>query len=75
VAPLSRDNGSQPGERNLDLLPPGGGQVVVRAQGLFGFEYTLEMHKPAASRRWGYFSLPVLHDDRLIGKVGRYRRP
>ena len=27
------------------------------------------MYKPAAKRRWGYFALPVLHDDRLIGKA------
>jgi uncharacterized protein YcaQ len=41
----------------------------VRAQELFDFEYTLEMYKPAAQRRWGYFALPILHDDRLVGKV------
>ena len=41
----------------------------VRAIELFDFEYTLEMYKPAAQRRWGYFALPVLHHDRLIGKV------
>ena len=40
-----------------------------RAQELFEFEYTLEMYKPAAKRRWGYFALPVLHEDRLVGKV------
>jgi uncharacterized protein YcaQ len=27
------------------------------------------MYTPAASRRWGYFALPVLHGDRLVGKV------
>ena len=41
----------------------------VRAEELFDFEYTLEMYKPAANRRWGYFALPILHDDRLVGKV------
>ncbi|MGH8827821.1 MAG: DNA glycosylase AlkZ-like family protein, partial [Jiangellaceae bacterium] len=41
----------------------------VRAQELFDFEFTLEMYKPAAKRRWGYFALPVLHHDRLVGKV------
>jgi uncharacterized protein YcaQ len=41
----------------------------VRALEIFDFEYTLEMYKPAAKRRWGYFALPVLHHDRLVGKV------
>ena len=40
-----------------------------RALDLFDFEYTLEMYKPAAQRRWGYFALPILHDDRLVGKL------
>jgi hypothetical protein len=41
----------------------------VRAQELFDFEYTLEMYKPKEKRRWGYFALPVLHHDQLVGKV------
>ncbi|MGN6380772.1 MAG: DNA glycosylase AlkZ-like family protein [Gaiellales bacterium] len=36
---------------------------------LFGFEYVLEMYKPAAKRRWGYFALPILYEDRLVGKL------
>jgi uncharacterized protein YcaQ len=27
------------------------------------------MYKPEAKRRWGYFALPILSDDRLIGKL------
>lgn len=41
----------------------------TRALELFDHEYTLEMYKPKARRRWGYFALPVLHHDRLVGKV------
>jgi uncharacterized protein YcaQ len=41
----------------------------VRTEELFEFEYTLEMYKPAAKRRWGYFALPILHGDRLVGKL------
>jgi uncharacterized protein len=40
-----------------------------RAEELFDFEYVLEMYKPKEKRRWGYFALPVLHEDRLVGKV------
>ena len=41
----------------------------ARAVDLFDFEYVLEMYKPEAKRRWGFFALPVLHHDRLVGKV------
>jgi hypothetical protein len=40
-----------------------------RAVELFEFDYQLEMYKPAAKRRWGYFALPVLYGDRLVGKL------
>ena len=40
-----------------------------RLDELFGYEYLLEMYKPAAKRRWGYFALPILHGDRFIGKL------
>jgi uncharacterized protein YcaQ len=41
----------------------------MRMEELFGFEYVLEMYKPAAARRWGYFALPILSGDRLVGKL------
>jgi uncharacterized protein len=41
----------------------------ARTADLFGFDYVLEMYKPAAKRRWGYFALPILHHARLVGKL------
>ena len=36
---------------------------------LFEFDYMLEMYKPQEQRIWGQFALPILHGDRLIGKL------
>lgn len=36
---------------------------------IFEFDYQLEMYKPKAKRRWGYFALPILSGDRFVGKV------
>jgi uncharacterized protein YcaQ len=40
-----------------------------RMNEVFEFEYFLEMYKPAAKRRWGYYALPILYGDRLVGKL------
>lgn len=40
-----------------------------RALELFDFDYTLELYKPAPQRRWGFYVLPILHGDQLIGKA------
>lgn len=36
---------------------------------LFDLDYAVEMFKPAAQRRFGYFALPVLHGDRFVGRL------
>lgn len=36
---------------------------------IFEFDYQLEMYKPAAKRRWGYWAMPILYGDRLVGKL------
>lgn len=36
---------------------------------IFEFDYQLEKYKPAAERRWGYWAMPILYDDRLVGKL------
>jgi uncharacterized protein len=40
-----------------------------RARQLFGFDYRLECYTPAARRRYGYFSLPILRRGALVGRL------
>ena len=40
-----------------------------RADWLFGFEYIWEVYKPVEKRRWGYYTLPILYGDRLVGRL------
>ncbi|MDE0546624.1 crosslink repair DNA glycosylase YcaQ family protein [Microbacterium sp. C7(2022)] len=61
----------EPFEPRTVLLSPFDRLVFdrARARELFEFDYLLEMYKPKSARKWGYFALPILHGDELIGKL------
>jgi uncharacterized protein YcaQ len=39
-----------------------------RAKPLFGFDYTWDVYKPVEQRRFGYYTMPILWGDRLVGR-------
>ena len=61
----------EPNEARVRFLAPFDPVVWDRARALdlFGFDYRIECYTPAAKRQYGYFTLPILHQNGLIGRL------
>ncbi len=61
--PLSRSK--------LKILSPFDNLVIQRKRmtTLFGFDYLIECYVPEAKRQYGYFSLPILWDGKLVARM------
>ncbi|MGW8369580.1 MAG: winged helix-turn-helix domain-containing protein [Gammaproteobacteria bacterium] len=57
--------------RRVRILSPFDNLVINRRKALemFDFDYQIECYVPRSKRRYGYFCLPILYGDELIGRV------
>jgi hypothetical protein len=71
VAALEAAAGKRAPSRGTTLLTPFDSFLWhrERTERLFGFDYTIEVYTPGPKRTYGYYSLPILHDGRLVGRL------
>lgn len=69
LAPRLASVGDSPGR--LTFLAPLDNLIWDRSRlkELFNFDYRWEVYTPAAKRRWGYYTLPILYGTRLVGRL------
>lgn len=58
-------------QNRMRILSPFDNSVIQRQRlrALFAFDYQIECYLPAAKRRYGYFSLPLLYRDEFVGRM------
>lgn len=70
--PASLELLSKPLARSkLKILSPFDNLLIQRKrmQALFGFDYVIECYLPEAKRQYGYFSLPILWDGKMVARI------
>ncbi len=59
------------GSASVRILSPFDNAIIQRDRGrdIFDFDYQIECYVPAVKRQFGYFCLPILYHDRLVGRL------
>jgi len=71
IAPELLESRAPRCDARLRILSPFDNLLIERqrCREVFGFDYQIECYVPEAQRQFGYFCLPLLYRDRLVGRV------